>query len=95
MSRSEVKGQGHRGQHPQQFPDRNAKFDFTNDDEMVHRAWCYLEEVPYCFSRSYVKLQGHMVNKIVDFDPNWAFPDSNSSLNSPMATKCYTKLEVA
>ena len=29
------------------------------------------------------------------FDPDWAFPDSNSSLNSPMAKKWYTKLEVA
>ena len=27
--------------------------------------------------------------------PRWAFPDSNSSLNSPMATKLCTKLEVA
>ena len=27
--------------------------------------------------------------------PNWAFPDCNSSLNSPMATKWCTKLEVA
>ena len=28
-------------------------------------------------------------------DPNWAFPDCNSSLNSPMAMKWCTKLEVA
>ena len=33
--------------------------------------------------------------KIVEFDPNWAFPDCNSSLNSPMAMKCCKKLEVA
>ena len=33
--------------------------------------------------------------KIVDFDPNWAFPDCNSSLNLPMATKWCTKLELA
>ena len=33
--------------------------------------------------------------KIVEYDPDWAFPDCNSSLNSPMATKCCTKLEVA
>ena len=51
--------------------------------------------MPYCLSRSYVKFQGHMALKIVQFDPNWAFPDSNSSLNSPMAMKCYTKLETA
>ena len=46
-------------------------------------------------SRSYVKFQGHTALKIVEFDPNWAFPDSNSSLNSPMAMKCCTKLETA
>ena len=33
--------------------------------------------------------------KIVEFDPDWAFPDCNSSLKSPMAMKCCTKLEVA
>ena len=62
---------------------------------MMHRAWSSIVEVPYCFSRSYVKFQGHMALKIFEFDPNWAFPDSNSSLNWPMATKCCTKLETA
>ena len=62
---------------------------------MMHRAWSSIVEVPYCFSRSYVKFQGHMALKIVEFDPNWAFPDCNSSSNSPMAMKCYTKLETA
>ena len=62
---------------------------------MMHRAWSSIEEVPYCFSRSYVKFQGHTALKIVEFYPNWAFPDSNSSLNSPMAMKCCTKLETA
>ena len=62
---------------------------------MMHRAWRSTVEVPYCFSRSSVKFQGHMVLKIVKFDPNWAFPDCNSSLNSPMAMKCCTKLETA
>ena len=60
---------------------------------MMNKAWSSIEEVPYCFSRSYVKLQGHTAKKIVDFDPNWAFPDCNSSLNSWMAMKCCTKLE--
>ena len=30
-----------------------------------------------------------------DVDPNWAFPDCNSSLNSPIAMKWCTKLEAA
>ena len=54
---------------------------------MMHKAWSSIEEVPYCFSRSYVKFQGHTALKIVDLDPNWAFPDCTSSLNAPMATK--------
>ena len=62
---------------------------------MMHRAWNSIAEVPYCFSRSYVKFQGHTALKIIEFDPNWAFPDCNSSLNSPMAMKCCTKLETA
>ena len=62
---------------------------------MMHRAWSSIVEVPCCFSRSYVKFQGHTALKIVEFDPNWAFPDCNSSLNSPMAMKCCTKLETA
>ena len=62
---------------------------------MMHKAWSSIEEVPYCFWRSSVKFQGHLALKIVEFDSNWAFPDCNSSLNSQMAMKCWTKLETA
>ena len=62
---------------------------------MMHKAWSSIEEVPNCFWRSSVKFQGHTALKSVKFDPDWAFPDSNSSLNSPMATKWCTKLEEA
>ena len=34
------------------------------------------------------------MKQIADFVPNWVFPDCNSSLNSPMAWKWYTKLGV-
>ena len=61
---------------------------------MMHKAWSSIEEVPYCFSRSYVKSQGHAAKKIDDFDTHWAFPDCNSSLNSPMAMKWRIELEV-
>ena len=47
------------------------QFEFTYGNEMKHKAWCGIEEVPYCFSRSSVKFQGHMAQKIVDFDPQW------------------------
>ena len=71
------------------------QFEFTYDDEIMHIAWCCLEEVPYCFSRSSVKYQGHKALKIVEFDTNWAFPDCNSSLNTLIAMEWCTKLEVA
>ena len=103
---------------------------------MLHKAWNSKEEMPYRFPRSSIKFQGHTVQNITDFDPNWAFPDYRpvaafkslrfalfkvmcqiwrthgsknhgffypnwafpdciSSLESPMATKWCTKLEVA
>ena len=102
FSRSYVKLQGHTAKKIVDFdpnwafPDCNSSFsEFTDGYEMMHRAWSSIVKVPYYFSRSYVKFQGHTALKIVEFDPNWAFPDSNSSLNSPMAMKCCTKLETA
>ena len=50
-----------------------------------------MEEVPYCLARSSVTFRSHTGWKINDFDPNWAFPDCNSSLNSRMATKWYAQ----
>ena len=70
------------------------QFEFTNGYKMMHNAWSSIEEVPYCFSRSSIKFQGHTALKIVEFHPNLAFPDCNSSLNSPMAIKWCTTLEV-
>ena len=36
----------------------------------MYKAWSSMEEEPYCFLRSYVKLQGHTAKKVVDLDPN-------------------------
>ena len=98
MQKVKVRGQRSRSQRSQ--PNLTVsglwlQFEFTYDDKMMHIAWCCLEEVPYCFSRSSVKFQGHTALKIFEFDPDWAFPDCNSSLNSPMANKWCTKLEIA
>ena len=60
---------------------------------MMHIAWSSIEEVPYCPSRSSIKFEGHTGQKITNFESNWAFPDSNFSLNSPMAMKWCIKLE--
>ena len=98
MQKVKVRGQRSRSQRSRPnltVSGLSLQFEFTYDDEMVDIAWCCLGEVPYCFSRSSVKFQGHTALKIVEFDPDWAFPDCNSSLNSPMAMKCCTKLEVA
>ena len=73
----------------------SLQFEFTNGYEMMHKACSSIEEMPYCLSISSVKFQGHTVKKIVYFDPNWAFPECNSSLNSLMTTKWCTMLEVA
>ena len=62
---------------------------------MMNNAWSSIEQVSYCFSRSSVKFQGHTALKIVEFDPNWAFPECNCTLNLPMATKLCKKLKVA
>ena len=100
LSRSSVKFQGHAALKIIQFDPNWAfldgnSFDITDGYEMMHKAWSRIEEVRYCFSRSSVKFQGHTALKIVEFDPIWAFPDCNSSLNSLMAMKCCTRLETA
>ena len=98
MSMPKVKVGGQRSRSQRSWPHLAVsglwlQFEFTYGDEMMHKAWCCLEEVPYCFSRSSVKFQGHTAKKVDNFEPNRAFPDCNSSLNSPMAMKWFTKLE--
>ena len=41
---------------------------------MIHKAWCYLGEVPFCISRSSIKFQGHTAPKMVDFDTQIVTP---------------------
>ena len=42
---------------------------------MLHKAWNSKGDMLYCFPRSSIKFQGHTVQNITDFDPNWAFLD--------------------
>ena len=81
FSRSYIKLQGHTALKIVEF-DPNwgvsgllLQFEFTNGYEMLHKAWNSIGEMPYCFPRSSIKFQGHTVQNITDFDPNWAFPD--------------------
>ena len=66
----------------------------TDGYKMMHKAWSNIEEVPYYFLRLSIKFQGHMGQKIADFDPNWAFPDSNSSLNSLRSLRWCAKFDI-
>ena len=50
----------------------------------MHKAWHGIEEVLYCFPRSYIKFHGHTGQKITNFDPNWVILDCSSSLNPHM-----------
>ena len=98
MFMQKVKVRGQRSRSQRSTPNlavSGLQFEFTYGNEIIHTAGSSIEEVPYCFSRSSVKFQGHLALKIVEFDPDWAFPDCNSSLNTQMATKWCTKLEVA
>ena len=71
--RSDVKGQGHRGHEPfTPFPYRNSSLN-SYGDEMMHKAWCCLEELPFCFSRSSVKFQGHTAKKASSLTNVWRF----------------------
>ena len=89
-SRSEVKGQGQRGQNPTlPFPDHNSSL----NSRIAIGRW------PRGGTLLFLKvilLQGHTgQKKIANCDPNWAFLDCNSSLNSLMAMKWCSKLKVA
>ena len=83
MQKVKIRGQSSRSQRSKPHLDVSGlllQFEFTYDDEMMHKAWSWLGEVPYCFSRSSIEFQGHTAKKIVDFDSNVAFSDCNSRL---------------
>ena len=96
FSRSSVKFEGHKEKSPpiltQIWHFRTVTlFEFIDGHEMKHKARSSIEEVPYWFSMSSVKFQGHTAKKIVDFDTNWVVPDH--SLNLPTVMKWCTQLE--
>ena len=65
LSRSYVKLQGHKAKKNRRFwpqlvvSELLLQFEFTAGFEMMHKAWCSIEEVPYYFSGSSIKFQGH------------------------------------
>ena len=50
---------------------------------MMHKAWSRIEKVPYCFSRSYVKCQGHTAGLDAYFFPSLTVgqPSNNMDLS--------------
>ena len=95
MQKVKVRGQGHRGHDP------NFRFR-TVTPVWIHIWWwndtyslMLLRRGALLFFKVIRQISRSHCAKIAKFDPDWAFPDCNSSLNSPMAMKCCTKLEVA
>ena len=90
-----VKGQGHSGHDP--------TFRFrTVTPVWIHIWWwndtyslMLLRRGALLFLKVIRQISRSHSAKIAEFDPDWAFPHCNYSFNSPMATKCCTKLEVA
>ena len=54
---------------------------------MIPKAWHSIEELPYCFSRSSIKFQGHMGWKIDDLNPNLRLL-GRSQLSNPSDLSC-------
>ena len=61
---------------------------------MIHKAWSTIEGLTIFFQGYPLNFKVTRGKKIAHFGPNWAFPDCNFSLNSLMALKCCTKLNV-
>ena len=58
---------------------------------MMHKAWCSIEEVPYCFPRPSIKFQGHKGQKIDDLDQIWARLLGRSQLSNPSDLPCFNR----
>ena len=98
--RSSIRFQGHTGQNNANF-DPNWAFQDCNSSLnspmglkwiMMHKAWCSIGEVPYCFSRSSIKFQGHTGWKIDDLNPIWVILLGRSQLTNPSDLPCCMKI---
>ena len=57
--------------------------------EMMHKAWWSVEELPYYFSGSSIKFQGHTGWKIDNVSPIWVRLLGRSQLSNPSDLPCY------
>ena len=56
---------------------------------MMHKSWCGIEEVPYCFLRSSIRFQGHTGQKIKDLNPIWTRLLGRWQLSNPSDLPCW------
>ena len=61
---------------------------------MMHKAWSRIEEVPYCFSMSYVKFEGHMAKKNRRFWPKLAVSGLYLQFEFPDGSEMILKLNL-
>ena len=78
---------------------RCCRINFTRVGLLIRETnefeWCWSTNSAIGLRFPYFQISRSHGTKIADFHPNGAFPDCNSNLNSTMAMKCCTKLEVA
>ena len=55
---------------------------------MMYKVWCSIEDVPYCFSRSFIKFQGHTGWLIYDFNSIWVRLLGQSQVSNPSDLSC-------
>ena len=58
------------------------KFEFTDGFEMMQKAWCSIENMPYYFPGSSIKCQGHAGWKIDDVNPIWRITGPGAAIKS-------------
>ena len=75
------------------FQDFNSSLNSPNGNgfEMMHKAWRTIEEVPYCFVRSFIKFQGHTGWKIDD-NLIWVRLLGRSQLSIPQICLVYSMI---
>ena len=66
------------------------QFEFNDGFEMMHKAWCSIDEVSFYISGSSIKFQGHTGWKIDDLNPIWVRLLGRSQLSNPSDLPCFS-----
>ena len=98
FSRSFVMFHGHTGQKNRRFwvelsvSGQQLQFEFTVGFEMMHKAWCNVEEVPYNFFEVISHISRSHGCKINDLNPIWVRLLGRSQLSNPSDLPCWYML---